>query len=67
MQHTTELDRETPTSGPKPLYLLCGWRGKDWRNDGDRKKALCQARNSALASPDTKETNVLEKTQARPR
>ena len=61
----------TRQRNPEYLWLLCEWVGKVWRHDGDRvvedrRKALCQARNPALASLDTKEAKVSEKTQARP-
>ena len=63
--------KETRQRNPEHQWLLCELEGKAWRNDGarvvgDRRRALCQVRTSALASPDNKEAKVPEETQARP-
>ena len=60
--------KETRQRNPEHQWLLCELEGKAWRNDGarvvgDRRRALCQVRTSALASPDNKEAKVPEETQ----
>lgn len=58
--------KETRQRNPEHEWLPCELVGKAWRNDGarvvrDRRRALCQVRTSALASPDNKEAKVPEK------